>query len=110
MSYNFVDTKPKVVSDLKEFTKVIADSNIQVKRLDFADREMRLTDFSDLPGVNDIFDQFTKQLLPLPSLAETLNDLQAEFNALKLEAKDTGQSDQPILKVDLAWTLQQYYN
>lgn len=77
--------------DLTPVTQLIGAQDVQLRRLDLADKELQV-DFREQPDIAVCFDNFASQLLPQPSKAETLVDLQAEFNSLKLSSNDPDQT------------------
>ena len=49
-------------------------------------------------------------MLIKPSKAESLVDLQAEFNSLKIQSIDEeDEAEEVAIKVDLDWSLSKYY-
>lgn len=60
---------------------MVGEQDAQIRRLDQADKAMQ-GDFTTQPLIGFCFEQFADGLLVKPSTAESLIDLQAEFNAL----------------------------
>jgi hypothetical protein len=56
------------------------------------------------------FEQFADGLLVKPSTAESLIDLQAEFNALSISAVKDHEEMTLAIEVNAGWNLQKYYN
>ena len=84
-----------------------------MRRLDLADRELVQDDFFSQPALAFSFEQFSEQMLLKPSTAETLVDLQAEFNSLKIAATDANQPGETgstvEAPIDSGWSLAKYY-
>ena len=61
-----------------------------------------------MPSLSFCFDQFAKEMLLAPSKADTLIDLQAEFNALSIMADEKQSAKQQKTDIDLDWGLDKY--
>ena len=63
-----------------------------------------------MPSLSFCFDQFAREMLLAPSKADTLIDLQAEFNALSIQSvEQQGVEKKQKAEVDLDWGLDKYF-
>jgi len=63
-----------------------------------------------MPSLSFCFDQFAREMLLAPSKADTLIDLQAEFNALSIQSvEQQGIEKKQKAEVDLDWGLDKYF-
>ena len=110
VNFDFIGLKKEEPKDLTAVTQLIGAQDVQLRRLDLADKELQV-DFREQPEISVCFDNFASQLLPMPSKAETLVDLQAEFNSLKLTSDDPDQTriTDDVQQINPAWNLQKYY-
>lgn len=76
-----------------------------MRRLDIADRTDITETFTTQPPVGFRFGTFASEMLVKPSMAETLVDIQAELNALKL----TDEVSDEEMEEAGEWTLARYF-
>lgn len=109
VNFNFLELNPTKTLDVTQIAQVVGEQDAQIRRLDEADRAMQ-GDFTTLPHVGFCFDQFAQSLLLKPSTAESLIDLQAEFNELKIVSAPDDEEMSEVQQVSASWTLSKYYN
>ena len=71
------------------------DKSNQIKRLDQADKSMTGNDaeFMSVPPLANVLDEFTSSMLPKPSQATNMLDLQVEFEKLRIQNLITQDAD-----------------
>jgi hypothetical protein len=109
---NFFDKKEKLVdTSVSLVTKLVSEQETQLRRLDTADNAMK-GEFTTQPPIQFCYEQFSSEMLVKPSVADNLVDLQAEFNAMKLDKNggfgEQGEKDVEM-KEQVEWTLAKYY-
>ena len=91
----------------------ITKQDAQIRRLDLADKVSQV-EFSMQPLIGFTFEQFAKQMLLQPSQAESLVDLQAEFNALRIseptQFEEDVEMEEASFQISSDWRIDQYYN
>ena len=91
----------------------ITKQDAQIRRLDLADKVSQV-EFSMQPLIGFTFEQFAKQMLLQPSQAESLVDLQAEFNALRIseptQFEEDVEMEEARFQISSDWRIDQYYN
>ena len=85
----------------------------QIRRLDLADQLLSAndTEFMSIPPLGNVLDDFSSSMLPKPSEATTMVDLQVEFEKLRVkslinqdaEMQDQSEEKKPTINIDFSY-------